>query len=151
MGLGHWTTSLIVENDNIPYGFIYRITCLSNNKQYIGKKQCKTIFKRKPLKGKRNKRHEERETDWKIYTSSSRELNEDIITYGKENFKFEILRWCKSKFELSYFEAKLQFEEEVLFRDDYYNGIINLRIGRPKRGDDYRAQDTTLQSQIIKF
>jgi hypothetical protein len=142
MELGHWITSLIIKDDEIPYGFIYKITCLSNLKQYIGKKQCKTIFKRKPLKGKRNKRHEERETDWRTYTSSSRELNEDIITYGKENFKFEILRCCNSKFELSYFEAKLQFEEEVLFRDDYYNGIINLRIGKPKNGNAYRLQIT---------
>lgn len=132
MDLGHWTTSFIVENDNIPYGFIYKITCLSNNRQYIGKKQCKTIFKRKPLKGKRNKRHEERETDWKTYTSSSRELNEDIITHGKDNFKFEILRCCESKAELTYFEIKLQLECDALLRDDYYNGIINCRLRRFK-------------------
>lgn len=144
MDLGHWITLVNTADGNIPYGFIYKITCLINLKSYIGKKQCKTIFKRKPLKGKRNKRHEERETDWKTYTSSSRELNEDITTYGKDNFKFEILRFCKSKFELSYFEAKLQFEEEVLFRDDYYNGIINLRISRPKNGNDYRLQNSTL-------
>ena len=55
-------------------------------------------------------------------------------------------RFCNSKFELSYFEAKLQFEEEVLLRDDYYNVIINLRIGRPKNANDYRSQDTSLQS-----
>lgn len=144
MDLGHWITLVNTIDEVVPYGFIYKITCLSNSKSYIGKKQCKTIFKRKPLKGKRNKRHEERETDWKTYTSSSRELNEDIVTYGKNNFKFEILRFCKSKFELSYFEAKLQFEEEVLFRDDYYNGIINLRIGKPKNGNDYRLQNSTL-------
>ena len=144
MDLGHWITSLELEGSEIPYGFIYKITCLNNCKHYIGKKQCKTIFKRKPLKGKRNKRHEERETDWRTYTSSSRELNEDIITFGKENFKFQILRYCNSKFELSYFEAKLQFEEEVLFREDYYNGIINLRLGRPKNANDYRTQNTSL-------
>jgi hypothetical protein len=142
MDLGHWITLVNTADGNIPYGFIYKITCYTNSKSYIGKKQCKTIFKRKPLKGKRNKRHEERETDWKTYTSSSRELNEDIITYGKDNFKFEILRFCKSKFELSYFETKLQFEEEVLLRDDYYNGIINLRVGKPKNGNAYRSQIT---------
>jgi hypothetical protein len=118
---------------------------LCNSKQYIGKKQCKSILKRKPLKGKRNKRHEERETDWRTYTSSSRELNEDIIIYGKSNFKFEIIRICESKFELAYFETKLQFEEEVLFREDYYNGIINLRVGRPKNGNAYRLQTAKVQ------
>ena len=145
MDLGHWTTSLPIKDNIVPFGFIYKITCNSNSKHYIGKKQCKTIFKRKPLKGKRNKRHEERETDWKTYTSSSRELNEDIITYGKESFIFEIIKLCESKFELSYFEAKLQFEEEVLLRDDYYNGIINLRVGKPKNGNAYRLQTTEVQ------
>ena len=31
--------------------------------------------------------------------------------------------------DLAYMEAKLQFEKEVLLRDDYYNGIIQIRIG----------------------
>jgi hypothetical protein len=131
MDIGHWSTNLLLE-DNIPYGFIYKITCLLNNKKYIGKKQCRSIFKRRPLKGKKNKRREVIETDWRTYTSSSRELNEDIVKYGKENFKFEIIELCDSKFALAYREAKIQFEEEVLLRDDYYNGIINLRVSKPK-------------------
>lgn len=132
MDLGHWYTSIIIEEGNIPYGFIYKITCSTNNRKYIGKKQCKTILKRRPLKGKKNKRCEVIETNWKEYTSSSRELNEDIIKYGKDNFKFEILELCDSKFALAYREAKIQFEEEVLLRDDFYNGIINLRVSKPK-------------------
>ena len=130
--LGHWTTELVTENNEVPYGFIYLITNLTNNKKYIGKKQCKTVLKRRPLKGKKNKRHEERETDWRTYTSSSRELNDDIQLLGKENFKFEILKFCDSKWTLAYEEAKIQFEEEVLLKDEYYNGIINLRIGKRK-------------------
>jgi hypothetical protein len=132
MDLGHWNTSLIIEEGNIPYGFIYKITCIPNNKKYIGKKQCQSVLKRRPLKGKKNKRHEIIETDWKTYTSSSRELNEDILKYGKDNFKFEIIELCDSKFALAYREAKIQFDEEVLLRNDYYNGIINLRVSKPK-------------------
>lgn len=113
-------------------GFVYMITDLTNDKKYIGKKQCQSIKKRPPLKGKKNKRHEKIETDWKTYTSSSNELNKDLETLGKDNFKFEILRWCDSKWELSYYEARLQFKEEVLLRNDYYNGIINVRIGGRK-------------------
>ena len=129
--LGHWE-GVLEESADLPYGFIYKITNLTNDKKYIGKKQCQSIRKRPPLKGKKNKRHEKIETDWKTYTSSSNELNKDLEELGKDKFKFEILRWCDSKWELSYYEAKLQFEEEVLTRDDYYNGIINLRIGKRK-------------------
>ena len=132
MDLGHWSTTLITEDSDIPYGFIYLITCIPTGKKYIGKKQCKTVLKRRPLKGKKNKRHEVIETDWKTYTSSSRELNEDIAKYGKDKFKFEIIELCDSKFALAYREAKLQFDKEVLLRDDYYNGIINLRVSKPK-------------------
>ena len=64
--------------------------------------------------------------------TQSNQLNKDLEVLGKDSFKFEILRWCDSKWELSYHETKLQFEEEVLLRDDYYNGIINVRIGRRK-------------------
>ena len=127
--LGHWE-GILEENTDLPYGFIYKITNLTNDKKYIGKKQCKSIRKRPPLKGKKNKRRYEVETDWKSYTSSSNQLNEDLEVLGKDSFRFEVLRWCDSKWELSYYEAKLQFEEEVLLKDDYYNGIINLRIGK---------------------
>jgi hypothetical protein len=129
--LGHWSTSVnnIPEN---PYGFIYIITNNITLKKYVGKKQMLTNKKRPPLKGKKNKRSNIVETDWKTYTSSSNELNNDILKYGKNNFTFEILKFCSSKSELAYYEAKEQFDREVLLKEDYYNGIINLRIGKVK-------------------
>ena len=129
---GHWECSIINESTEIPFGFIYLITNKTTNKKYIGKKQCLTVRKRAPLKGKKNKRHETVETDWKIYTSSSRQLNEDIQEQGKDDFTFEILKFCDSKWQLAYEETKIQFEKEVLLRDDYYNGIINCRIGKKR-------------------
>ena len=131
--LGHWTTNEIYVSNILPYGFIYIITNKLNSKKYIGKKQIKSVKKLKPLKGKKNKRHFDIETDWKTYMSSSNELNEDIVKFGKNNFKFEIVRFCQSKFELAYFEAKLQFDYEVLLKPGFYNGIINCRIGRAPR------------------
>jgi Putative endonuclease segE, GIY-YIG domain len=130
MDLGHWITKLTIDTNSLPYGFIYVITNTKNGKVYIGKKQMKSVKKLKPLKGKKNKRHFDIETDWKTYTSSSNELNEDIIKYGKENFTFEIVKLCDSKFELAYYEAKMQFDANVLLENNYYNGIINCRIGR---------------------
>jgi len=128
--LGHWTTTQIFPE--LPFGFVYLITNTVSNKKYIGKKLMITTLKRKPLKGKTKKRHEKIETDWKIYTSSSNELNSDIKNIGKDKFKFEILKFCSSKSALAYYEAKEQFDREVLLKEDYYNGIINLRIGKIK-------------------
>ena len=133
MDLGHWQTKLLIDETQLPYGFIYIITNTVTNKKYIGKKQIKSVKKLQPLKGKKNKRHFDIETDWKTYTSSSSDLNADIAKYGKEKFVFEIVHLCESKFELAYYEAKLQFEHEVLFKNEYYNGIINCRIGKAPR------------------
>lgn len=130
MDLGHWKTNLEIDGSKLPYGFIYIITNTVNGKRYIGKKQIKSVKKLKPLKGRKNKRHFDIETDWKTYTSSSNDLNADIEKYGKNNFTFEIIQLCESKFELAYYEAKKQFELDVLLKEGYYNGIINCRIGR---------------------
>ena len=130
MDLGHWTTNENFDPDNLPFGFLYRITNTTNGYVYFGKKQCKSVKKLKPLKGRKNKRHFDVETDWKEYTSSSNDVNEDIKKYGKDKFKFEIIKLCESKFELAYYEAKIQFEHDVLLKEGYYNGIINCRIGR---------------------
>ena len=147
--LGHWVTSIDIPEE--IFGFVYRITNLENNKMYIGKKLCTSVKKLPPLKGKTRKRHKKIETDWKTYTGSSPELNEDIKKLGKDKFKFEIIKFCTCKWELSYFEAKAQFEEDVLFKqDEYYNGIINLRIGRsPKESlEKFNLCQSNLKSGI---
>ena len=128
--LGHWTTKLEIPEN--PYGFIYIITNNSNGRMYVGKKQILTKLKRKPLKGKINRRISIKETDWKTYTGSSKELNEDIKKFGIENFSIEILKFCENKSQMAYFEAKEQFDREVLIKEEYYNGIINLRLGKIK-------------------
>jgi hypothetical protein len=128
--LGHWTTTLTVPET--AYGFIYMITNLESGKKYIGKKQMVSKRTRPPLKGKKRKRIEFVESDWKTYASSSNELVNDMQKLGKEKFKFEILRFCFNKSQLAYYEAKEQFDREVLLKEDYYNGIINLRLGKVK-------------------
>ena len=130
---GHWILNEGVEINESTFGFIYEITNLIENKIYIGKKQCSSRIKRKPLKGKKRNRIDYKESDWKTYTSSSENLNNDIQRLGKDNFSFKILKTCSSKWELAYFEAKEQFDRGVLFKKNYYNGIINLRIGSPPK------------------
>lgn len=110
-------------------GFVYLITNLTNNRKYIGKKLAQFKKSRPPLKGKKLRRKYTVESDWRDYWGSSDRLNEDINTLGKDKFTREILYFCKSKAELSYLEAKEQFDRRVLETDDYYNGIINVRVG----------------------
>jgi hypothetical protein len=133
MDTGHWLLNEGIHLHEDVFGFIYEITNNINGKKYIGKKQCVRKIKRKPLKGKTRNRIEHKESDWKSYTSSSKELNEDILKYGKENFEFRILKTCGSKWELGYEEIKEQIKQNVLLKDEYYNGIINVRIGTPPK------------------
>jgi hypothetical protein len=143
MDLGHWTLSEKVEITEDTFGFIYIISCKTTNKHYIGKKQCKSRVKRKPLKGKTRNRIDSKESDWKTYTSSSNELNELIKKYGKENFEFKILRTCDSKWALAYYEAKEQFDREVLIKDEFLNGILNLRVGKIPKAELEKYNKTT--------
>ena len=129
-----WTyQDKIVEEISEEYiGFVYLITNLTNGKKYIGKKLAKFKVTKKPLKGKKNKRRSTKESDWRTYWGSSDHLNADVEQLGPENFTREILYYCTSRGELSYLEAKEQFDREVLKTDDYYNGIINVRVGSSK-------------------
>ena len=126
-----WTyQGKIVEEIGEEYiGFVYLITNLTNNKKYIGKKLAKFKVTKKPLKGKKNKRRSTKESDWRDYWGSSDTLNADVENLGPQNFTREILYYCTSRGELSYLEAKEQFDRRVLETDEYYNGIINVRVG----------------------
>ena len=112
------------------YGFIYRITNTTNGYDYVGRKYFTTVKKRPPLKGKKNKRRETVETDWKEYWGSSPRLQADIDTLGKDKFTREIIHLCKSRGETNYMEAYYQFTEGVLLREDNYNGIIQIKLGK---------------------
>ena len=129
-----WTyQGKIVEEISEEYiGFVYLITNLTNGKKYIGKKLAKFKVTKKPLKGKKNKRRSTKESDWRTYWGSSDHLNADVEQLGPDNFTREILYYCTSRGELSYLEAKEQFDREVLKTDEYYNGIINVRVGSSK-------------------
>jgi hypothetical protein len=95
----------------------------------VGRKYFKTKRKLKPLKGRKNKRIRIVDTDWQDYYGSSKRLLEDIDKLGKDNFKREIILLCKTRGNTNYMEAKIQFDENVLLREDNYNGIIAIKIG----------------------
>ncbi len=107
------------------FGFVYCITNTLNGKKYIGKKYF-TKSKVKTTKGKKKKTRIE--SDWKDYFGSNKVLLEDVLKYGKENFKREILILCDSRGECNYYEAKYQMEYDVLFSDMWYNEHIWVRV-----------------------
>ena len=109
-------------------GFVYQITELDTGKKYIGKKffwRPKTL----PVTKTRKRRVKTRvESDWRVYYGSSQEVKLLVEEKGTEKFKREILRLCETKGECSYYEAKLQFEKDVLLSDEYYNEFIGCKI-----------------------
>ena len=119
------------EYDETPeeyQGFVYIITELDTGKKYIGKKffwKPKTL----PITKSRKRRVRTRvESDWRTYFGSSKEVQTLVESKGNSNFKREILRLCRTKGECSYYEAKEQFERNVLLSDEYYNEFIGCKI-----------------------
>ena len=110
-------------------GFVYLITNTTTGQKYIGKKLAKFKTTKPPLKGRKNKRRGYKESDWKTYYGSSDRLNADVAALGEDKFTREILYLCKGRGEMSYIEAREQFDRRVLETDDSYNGIINVRVG----------------------
>lgn len=109
-------------------GFVYVITELDTGKKYIGKKN---FWKPKilPVTKKRKRRVRTRtESDWRTYCGSSEKVMVLVEQHGLDAFKREILHLCKTKGEMSYYEAKLQFQHDVLLSDEYYNEFIGCKI-----------------------
>lgn len=109
-------------------GFVYVITELDTEKKYIGKKNFwrpKTL----PKNSKRNRRVRTRvESDWREYFGSNKEIQTLLESKGQDNYRREIIRLCRTKGEMSYYEAKFQFDNDVLLSDEYYNEFIGCKI-----------------------
>ena len=106
-------------------GFVYIITNLYSGRQYIGKKLLK--FRRtKTVKGKRKKILVD--SDWRTYWGSNKVLIEEVQSLGPDKYKREIVRFCKSKGELNYFEAKYQFTMGALESERFYNEWVSCKI-----------------------
>ena len=109
-------------------GFVYIITELDSGKKYLGKKN---FWRPKvlPKNSKRSRRMRTRvESDWRGYYGSSKELQVLVEQRGGDNYKREIIRLCRTKGEMSYYEAKAQFDNDVLLSDEWLNEFIGCKI-----------------------
>lgn len=132
-----YETQVIDKIEDFPpntFGFIYLITNLETDKFYIGKKQImsnttKKLGKKELLelptqRGRKvTKKKVTKESDWQNYWGSNKPLLEDIKLLGKDKFKREILRFCKTKKELTYWEIYYQMENHVLTSNSYNDSV----------------------------
>ena len=117
----HWTfrdDKTRVADPDQYFGFVYLITNKKNQRKYVGCKQYWQMRHRKRYKP----------SNWKVYTSSSKELCADIEKIGKRNFKFEIIQEYTTKRGLHYYEQYYQMKHHVLTavlegtdQKEYYN------------------------------
>jgi hypothetical protein len=109
--------------DNV--GFVYLITNLTNNKQYIGKK---LFVKSKMYQKNKKKKRKLVSSNWLTYTGSNDQLNEDIKK--GDVIQKEILHLCTTRGWCSYWETKEIMIRDSLLDDKYYNYWISCKIRR---------------------
>ena len=118
-------TEFWVHTDNFDpadyFGFVYIIKNKNNNKIYVGKKvfwnNVKTKLTKKELA-------EQIGPNWKLYWGSSKDLTEDLKTQGTSNFEKKILKLCKTKKEMTFFEMYYQCKYDVLTTSSYNDNIL---------------------------
>ena len=117
------------------FGFVYLVTHTPSGKKYLGKKQLISNRTLPPLKGSKRKRKIQKESDWKTYYGSQTEVKQ-LVKESKDKLEFvrEIIIFTSTKKQLTYFETKLQFVNEVLENDEYLNSNI---LGKFFRKDLY--------------
>ena len=117
------------------FGFVYLVTHTPSGKKYLGKKQLIANRTLPPLKGQKKKRKIQKESDWKTYYGSQAEIK-TLVKESQDMLEFvrEIRIFASTKKQLTYFETKLQFVNEVLENDEYLNSNI---LGKFFRKDLY--------------
>ncbi len=118
----------ITEISDMPegtIGFIYKIINHQTGEYYIGKKSLYSHRTLPPLKGYKRKRKVVKESKWIDYRSSNTQVqlwfhetesarlegNQDKIN---DSLELRILKFCKTKKALTYYELQEQFSHNVL-------------------------------------
>ena len=114
----HWTGE---TDPDKYYGFVYLITNTVTGRKYIGRKFYHIYKKKKRI----------RQSNWRVYTGSSKPLLEDIKRLGKDKFTFEIICNYKTRGGLVSGEVHFQTDNDVLSPELlpcgerlFYNGHI---------------------------
>jgi hypothetical protein len=134
------TVDELINNENFDIneyeGYIYMTTILDTGRKYIGKKNFfhntnvklgkKELANLPIARGKKpSKKKVTKESDWKTYYGSAQEIKDSVKQYPKERITRTLIRLCKSKKELTYYECKYLFDYNVL---EPNSGFINDNI-----------------------
>jgi hypothetical protein len=136
--MSHWLYKgkPISEAPEDLFGFVYLITNIISGKKYIGRKYFGTT-RRVKVAGKKRRKIIRKDSNWREYTGSSKSLNKDIETLGKDKFKFEILIIGETKGQVNYLEENIHHRYHVSVKDDFYNDCIGpRRFARVRFTDD---------------
>ena len=116
-------------------GFIYLTIC--NGKYYVGKKTMFNKRTRPPLKGKKRRRVDMVDSNWRKYYGSSKKLDEHLQQAASdEPCKRFILHFCKNKSEMALAEVYYQTILQCLEDERCLNGQIKVYLGKSNLGDD---------------
>lgn len=107
--------------DNSNYGFIYKTTCLINNKIYIGQ-----TTKNKEIK----------------YFGSGIKIYKAIRKYGQENFKREILKFVNNQNELN------KWEQIYILKFNSTNDSIGYNIENKSFGKGRASKETCMKIRL---
>ena len=126
--MSHWLykNKVLNEAPKDSFGFVYLITNTKSGKKYIGRKYFGTT-RRVKVSGKKRRKVISKDSNWKIYTGSSKQLNSDILKLGKENFNFKILIMGETKGQVNYLEENIHHRYHVSVKDEFYNDCIGPR------------------------
>lgn len=122
------------------FGFIYEVQHIPTGRRYLGKKVLQFNRTLPPLKGTKRKRKVVKESDWKTYYGSHKEIKDLIKENKQDEFRREILMYVPSKKLLTYYETKFLFIKEVL--EPNGNSYINDNILAKFYRKDFRNEAT---------
>jgi hypothetical protein len=138
----------LIDDENfdpsVYVGYIYMTTFLDLNRSYIGKKNFfhtnnvklgkKELAALPVTRGKKpSKKKVLKSSDWKTYYGSSAEVKELLKIQPKDKIVRSVLKLCKSKKELTYYECKYLFQYGVL--EDSTRWINDNILGKFYRTD----------------
>lgn len=119
---GHWIFPEQLDFKK-AHGFIYVIRRVSTGQLYIGRKHFRSAGKL--TKGK--------QSNWRSYTSSSKEVNAQIEAFGKDDFRFFVLEQYYSLGAVGWAETWSQCHAEIASNHEkYLNRLIDKVCWRSK-------------------